>query len=312
VLKHHFFAIFLFTQIIFFSQNLNAKIHPITPIPGSVPHDSAKAELGKAIFFDPILSVDNTISCAHCHNLDLGGTDGLPVSIGVKKQEGDINAPTVLNAVFNFRQFWNGRAKDLAEQAAGPIQNPAEMGEDFDTLIAKLNKSKYKAQFRSIYKQSLNKNQILEVLAEYQKLLITPNGDFDRYLQGEDDAISPQAKRGYELFKTKGCIVCHHGVNVGGNFYSKIGVVKPIHTTTLGRFEITLDEFDKHMVKVPTLRNIEKTAPYFHHGQTKTLKEAITTMAEFQLGINLANEQVDDIIAFLHTLGGDLPDAVLP
>ena len=308
--RHFFVLVSLF--IVIFPPFLSSKINPISTIPSSVPHDTKKAELGKDMFFDPILSIDNTISCAHCHQLNLGGTDGLAVSIGIEGREGNINAPTLFNSVFNFRQFWNGRAKDLAEQAAGPIQNPVEMGHDFEALLQNLNNSDYKSRFYEIYKEPLHKDQILEVLAEYEKLLITPDGDFDRFLGGDNSAISDQAKRGYELFQSKGCIVCHHGVNVGGNFYSKIGIFKEFQATTLGRYEVTQNEFDKHMVKVPTLRNIEKTAPYFHHGETKNLKDAITIMAEYQLGINLTSSQIDDIIAFLHTLGGKLPDAALP
>ena len=291
---------------------LNAKTNTITPIPDFVPHNKAKALLGKKLFFDPILSANNTISCAHCHQFDLGGADGLPVSVCIDGKKGTINAPTVINAVFNFRQFWNGRAKNLKEQAKEPIENPVEMGHNFENLIEILKKSTYKDEFYTIYNESLKKEHILDVLSEYEKTLITPNGSFDRYLKGENYAISPQAKRGFELFKSKGCIVCHHGVNVGGNFYSKMGILKPANTTTLGRFEVTQNELDKQMVKVPTLRNIEKSAPYFHHGQTQTLKEAVVIMAEFQLGINLKPEQIEDIIAFLHTLGGNLPDVALP
>ncbi|MEN8303630.1 MAG: cytochrome c peroxidase, partial [Campylobacterota bacterium] len=215
---------------------------PITPIPQKTEVDKEEAELGKKLFFDTILSVDNTISCASCHDLQNGGDDGLKFSFGIKGLEGDINAPTVYNAAYNFRQFWNGRAEDLAHQALAPIENPVEMGNTFRNLIATLNKTPYRKQFGNVYSDGITKENIGDAIAEYEKTLITPNAPFDKYLRGDKSAISQKQKEGYELFKTKGCITCHHGINVGGNLYNKFGVMEEAISKRLGRYEVTKNE----------------------------------------------------------------------
>jgi cytochrome c peroxidase len=282
---------------------------PIQPIPEQLPVNPRKAALGKQLFFDPILSRDSTVSCASCHLLEMGGDDNSKHSFGIEGQEGDINAPTVLNAVFNFRQFWDGRAGDLAEQAMGPIENPIEMGHRFPDLIKKLSATPYRAKFEAIYAEGLTRENIADAIAEYEKTLITPNAPFDRYLNGDESAITPEQKEGYALFKSKGCIACHHGINVGGNLYNKFGVMEDAGSRHLGRFNVTGNEADRFMFKVPTLRNITETAPYFHDGRTYSLVEAVIIMSRYQLGRQITMEEVRKIVAFLVSLKGDIPDA---
>ncbi len=280
---------------------------PITPIPQTVETDKQKVALGKKLFFDTILSSDNTISCTSCHDLQNGGDDGLKFSFGIRGQEGDISAPTVYNAVYNFRQFWNGRAKDLAHQTWGPIENPVEMDNSFKKLIATLNQTSYREEFENIYSDGITKNNIGDAIAEYEKTLITPNAPFDRYLRGDNSAITQKQKDGYELFKTKGCIACHHGINVGGNLYNKFGVMKSVESKSLGRYEVTKKESDKYYFKVPSLRNIEKTSPYLHDGRYEKLEDVVKFMARYQLGRTISEEELDEIVSFLHSLNGEVP-----
>ncbi|WP_151899385.1 cytochrome-c peroxidase [Sulfurimonas hydrogeniphila] len=285
---------------------------PITPLPQSVQVNQAKAKLGQVLFFDPILSHDNTISCASCHDLHNGGDDGLKFSFGIQGQEGSVNAPTVYNAVFNFRQFWDGRAKNLQEQAIGPIENPVEMGSSFEEIIPKLKKSKYKKLFDAIYNDGITKNNITDAIAEYEKTLITPNSRFDRYLRGDKSALTQKEKEGYELFKSKGCVSCHHGENIGGNLYNKFGIFNESNSEWLGRYNITHKERDKYFFKVPSLRNIARTAPYFHDGRTYDLKKAVEIMSQYQLGRHITKEEIAKITAFLQSLNGELPKNIEP
>ena len=282
---------------------------PISPIPQSNSVDIKKSLLGKQLFFDTILSVDNTISCSTCHDLLNGGDDGLKVSFGVDAQAGDINSPTVYNAVYNFRQFWNGRAKDLTEQAEGPVENPVEMGHSFEKLVPILQKTAYKDEFNKIYTDGVTKKNIVDAIAEYEKTLITPNSPFDKFLRGDKSAITQEQKDGYELFKLKGCIACHHGVNVGGNLYNKFGVMQDANSKSLGRYEVTKNERDKYYFKVPTLRNIELTAPYLHDGRYDNLDEVVKFMAKYQLGRVVTQEEIDKIVLFLRSLTGEIPSS---
>ncbi len=284
---------------------------PIKPIPNEVKVDAKKVQLGKKLFFDPILSKDGTISCATCHDLQNGGDDGLKFSFGIGGQEGNINSPTVYNAVFNFRQFWDGRAKDLKEQARGPIENPVEMGHTMAAAVETLKQNKmYFNDFNDIYQDGITKDNIADVIAEFEKTLITPNSPFDRYLKGDKEAISQKAKNGYLLFKSKGCILCHHGVNVGGNFYNKFGIYEDSDSKHLGRYSITKREEDKHVFKVPSLRNIALTDPYMHDGRVSTLKEAVEIMTKYQLGRHMEQGDTEAIVSFLESLTGDLPSIV--
>ncbi|MCW8839252.1 MAG: c-type cytochrome, partial [Thiovulaceae bacterium] len=245
---------------------------PITPLPLSIPVNKTKAELGKELFFDTILSLDNTVSCSSCHDLDNGGDDGLVSSIGIRGKKGDINAPTVYNSIYNFTQFWNGRAKDLKEQAKGPIENPLEMGNNFKNLIEVLKRTPYRKKFNYLYKDGITADNIADAIAEYEKTLITPNSPFDKYLNGDENAITKDQKDGYEVFKDMGCIACHHGINVGGNLYNKFGIIEAAKSKRKGRYEITNNEEDIYYFKVPSLRNIEKTAPYLDDGRFDKLE----------------------------------------
>ncbi len=297
-------------HLLFLFLSLHAVLmasEPIQPIPQEMKVNEKKAALGKELFFDTMLSKDNTINCASCHLLQDGGDDNLRVSFGVKGQQGSVNAPTVYNAVFNFRQFWDGRVANLKEQAMAPIENPVEMGNSFKNLIKTLNKTPYKAKFDAIYKDGITKNNIADAIAEYEKTLITPNAPFDLYLRGDKNAITKEQKEGYELFKSKGCITCHHGINVGGNMYNKFGIFADSNTSDLGRYNVTHRERDKHYFKVPSLRNVARTAPYFHDGRTKSLRVAVLTMAKYQLGRKITPQEVDKIVAFLKSLNGELP-----
>ena len=285
---------------------------PITPLPQQIHVNQEKAELGRKLFFDPILSHDGTISCATCHDLQHGGDDGLQFSFGIQGQKGSVNAPTVFNAVFNFRQFWDGRAKNLQEQAAGPIENPVEMGSSFEEVIPKLKNSKYKELFDAIYDDGITKQTITDAIAEYEKTLITQNSRFDKYLRGNKNALTQKEKEGYELFKSKGCVSCHHGENIGSNLYNKFGIFNDSDSEWLGRYNITHKERDKFFFKVPSLRNIARTAPYFHDGRTDDLEEAVKVMSQYQLGRHITKEEISKITAFLRSLNGELPKNIEP
>ncbi len=289
---------------------LKSNADPITPLPLSIKTDPQKVALGKELFFDPILSHDGTIACVSCHDLSNGGDDGKSFSDGINNQKGNINSPTVFNALFNFRQFWDGRAKDLQDQAAGPIENPVEMGNSFENLIKTLSKTPYKEKFDKIYKNGITKESITDAIAEFEKTLITADSPFDRYLKGDKKALNTKEKKGYALFKSKGCIACHHGINIGGNMYNKFGIVKDIKDKNLGRYNITKDEKDKHVFKVPSLRNITKTAPYFHNGSVKNLTDAVKFMSNFQLGKPINEEEISQIVSFLKSLNGKMPKSI--
>ncbi|WP_422141285.1 cytochrome-c peroxidase [Arcobacter aquimarinus] len=290
----------LFFNVILFSKE------PITPIPLEIDFDKEKANLGKELFFDPILSKDNTISCHSCHILEQGGDDNLQFSFGVDGKVGNMNSPTVFNSTFNFVQFWDGRAKNLQEQVQGPITNEVEMSHTFEEIIKILNNTEYKEKFRKIYKDGVTKNNITDSLAQFQKTLITPNSPFDKYLRGDKNAISKEQKQGYELFKNQGCIACHHGVNVGGNLYAKFGLISELQSDSKGRYEVTKNELDKYYFKVPTLRNIELTSPYLHDGRIEELEDVVKFMAHYQLGKSLSEEEAKKIVLFLKSLTGDL------
>ncbi|MEZ6154550.1 MAG: cytochrome-c peroxidase [Candidatus Scalinduaceae bacterium] len=295
---------------------------PIQPIPLSFDYDRDKVELGKKLFFDPRLSKSGWISCNSCHNIGTGGADNLPTSIGHKWFFGPINSPTVLNSKFNLAQFWDGRAKDLQEQAGGPIANPLEMASNHELAIEILQSiPQYVQWFEEVYgAKELYGNGKIDILnvtdaiAAFEETLTTPGSSFDHWLNGYDNAISDSEKEGYRLFKEKGCITCHNGVGVGGNSYQKFGLARPYDkdTHTLGRYNVTKDEKDKYVFKVPLLRNIELTAPYFHDASTWDLSEAVKVMSEYQLGSSLSDDETGKIVAFLKTLTGEQPEIVFP
>lgn len=276
----------------------------------------AQVELGKKLWFDPRLSKSGWISCNSCHNLSMGGTDNLKTSIGHKWNQGPINAPTVLNSSLNLAQFWDGRAKDLKEQAGGPIENPGEMGFTHDLAVDVVkNIPGYVREFKLVFGGSdVNIDKITQAIAEFEKTLSTPNSRFDQWLLGKKDAITPQEIEGYELFKTSGCIACHNGSAVGGNSFQKMGVVEPYKTDNEieGLSAVTGKDADRFKFKVPTLRNVELTYPYFHDGEAATLAETVDLMGRLQLGKKYSEEENANIVAFLKTLTGDQPVIILP
>ena len=293
--------------LIFFPLFLLAlRNEPITPIPKTIQYNKEKALLGKKMFFDTSFSLDGKISCSSCHLPKYGGADPRRVSIGVFGKLGDIQSPTVYNSVYNFRQFWNGRAKDLKEQILGPTHNPVEMGMD-NKLIVKVLKIKYANQLVDIYKtRHITFEMFQDAIAEFEKALITPNCKFDRWLRGEENLTKTELE-GYYNFKKLGCITCHNGVNIGGNSFQKIGVIHKVTNRVGDRYEVTHKDIDKYVYKVSTLRNIALTAPYFHNAVTYDLSEAVDKMAYFNLGFNLTKRENETIVAFLYTLTGEKP-----
>lgn len=285
---------------------------PLLPIQAKNEPLTAKQSLGKALFHEKGLSGDGTVSCASCHDLKTGGVDRLKTSTGIKGQKGPINAPTVYNSTYNFVQFWDGRATSLKEQAAGPVTNPLEMGATWPQVIQFIkNNPKYTKQFNALYQGKINQDTITDAIADFESTLVTPSA-FDAYLQGDNDAISEKAKLGYRLFKSYGCVACHNGQNVGGNMYMKMGLVKDyfkqrggeLTAADLGRFNVTQKGADKHLFKVPSLRNVALTSPYFHDGSVSNLNDAVVIMAQVQLNRNLPKEDVIAIVEFLQSLTG--------
>lgn len=286
-------------------------IEPIAPLPTGLDDiDIAKAKLGRMLFLDPELSSDQTISCHSCHNFDHGGADPRTVSLGVHNRKGDIQSPTVYNSRFNFKQFWNGRAANLKEQASGPLMAHVEMGMSPQMIEARLNNNAtYQKAFKKVYGiEHITMEDVIDAIVEFENALITPNSRFDRYLRGEI-RLSDNEKNGYEKFKSLGCITCHNGVNVGSNAFQKMGlfIEYPHHSKYQDRYSMTENKAYKNVFKVPTLRNITLTAPYLHDANASTLKEAIVMMARHNLGITISDEDVDLIIAFLKSLEGERP-----
>lgn len=285
---------------------------PIRPIADKLEYDEAKAELGRILYHDTRLSVDNTVSCASCHGLNTAGVDNKQYSEGVGGQFGGVNAPTVYNAVYNFVQFWDGRAATLALQAAGPPLNPVEMGcESFDQIIAKLSKDRALTRaFKAVYPDGWSEANITDAIAQFEHTLITPNSRFDKYLKGDATAITAEELEGYNLFKKYNCATCHVGHNLGGQSYELMGQYADYFAdrgTELtvednGRFKETAIERDRHRFKVPGLRNVEHTYPYFHDGTEPELKEAVCKMGTYQVGVELTDEEEDKMVAFLKTL----------
>ena len=297
---------------------------PIPTAPPELPGNAAttgKVELGKMLYFDPRLSASHAISCSSCHNLGLGGADAEPTSIGHRWQRGGRNAPTVLNAVFNHAQFWDGRAKDLEQQAGGPMANPIEMASPTAHVAEQLKGIPgYGDLFAKAFpgeSDPVTLANAQKAIAVFEATLITPNAPFDRFLKGEQNALSPMQKAGLAVFMDKGCAACHNGINVGGGMYAPFGVVeKPgadvLPPTDKGRFMVTKTPSDEYVFKVPTLRNIALTAPYFHTGQVWDLRQAVAVMGTSQLGAQLTDDEVDKITAFLDSLTGEQPKVTYP
>lgn len=285
-------------------------------MPGAEQDTPAKVALGKQLFHEPRLSKSGALSCNSCHNLASWGVDNRPTSIGHGFKTGERNSPTVLNAGLHTAQFWDLRAKDLAEQAKGPILNPVEMAmPDEATVIKRLASiPDYVESFRKAFpnvEQALSYENTVQAIAAFERTLLTPSR-FDAFLTGDGSALSAEEKKGLQTFMSKGCTACHSGPAIGGALAQKFGVVKPYkHAQDLGRFTQTQAEADKFVFKVPSLRNIEKTYPYFHDGKVWSLEEAVTTMAETQLGQPLTPQETSEIVTFLKTLTGTLPEDAL-
>ena len=288
---------------------------PVRPIQPATNIDEQKAALGFKLYHDTRLSVDNTVSCATCHGLDTGGVDNHQYSDGVEGRMGGVNAPTVYNAVYNFVQFWDGRARTLAEQAAGPPLNPVEMAStSFDEIIAKLAQDKAMvAAFDELYSDGITEANITNAIEEFERTLVTPNSAFDKWLMGDSEALTAEELRGYELFKEYNCATCHVGANLGGESYELMGLRRhyfadrglELTVEDNGRFKETQNERDRHRFKVPGLRNVELTWPYYHDGTRLTMEEAVRDMARYQSDVDINDEETAAIVAFLRTLTGE-------
>lgn len=284
-------------------------IQPLRPIGGL---DPRKVTLGRKLFLDPILSADDTISCAHCHDLATGGSDHRARSLGIKGAEGVIRAPTVYNAALNFAQFWDGRAAGLDEQVSGPVTNPVEMGSTWPDVVKALSADEaYAAAFRDIYAHPPDARSIGDAIATFERSLITVNSRFDAFLLG-NGTLSDDERKGYELFKSYGCASCHQGANVGGNMFEKFGFLGDYlsdrgHETQAdqGRFNVTGREADRHVFKVPSLRMVASGGPYFHDGSAPDLETAVAVMGRYQLGREIPKRDIQHIVQFLMTLEGE-------
>lgn len=289
---------------------------PIQPIQAAKITNPALVELGKKLYFDPRLSKSGFISCNSCHNLSMGGTDNIKTSIGHNWQEGPINAPTVLNSSLNLAQFWDGRAADLKAQAGGPIANPGEMAFTHTLAINVLQSIPgYVAEFKKAFgSETVDIEKVTKAIAAFEETLVTPNSRFDKWLKGDKKALSKNELEGYQLFKDSGCVACHNGPAVGGNSFQKMGLVEPYQASSPaeGRSAVTGKDADRFNFKVPTLRNVDMTYPYFHDGAANTLKEAVDTMGRLQLGKKFTDAENAKIVAFLKTLTGEQPNFKLP
>ena len=304
-------------RIAMYDDNLpeNRNAEPVRPVDTYIEYDPAKAELGFDLFHDTRLSVDNTVSCASCHDLATAGVDNHQYSHGVNDLMGGVNAPTVFNAVYNFVQFWDGRAATLAAQAAGPPLNPVEMASSsFDEIIAKLQADKaFAKKFNAVYPDGMTEANLTDAIEHFERTLITPGSRFDKWLMGDDSALTADELEGYELFKKYDCATCHAGKNLGGLSYELMGLRRhyfaerglELTEEDNGRYKETKNERDRHRFKVPGLRNVEHTWPYYHDGTRHTLEEAVLDMGKYQSGVELTQAEVDKITAYLKTLTGE-------
>jgi cytochrome c peroxidase len=302
---------------IIFVSSVNAagvKHEPIGPLSLDQDLNPRLVSLGDRLFHDTRLSQDNSISCATCHVLSTGGTDLKRVSIGVGGSIGQINAPTVYNTRYNLVQFWDGRAQTLEEQVAGPVHNPIEMNSNWEEVKSKLSQDPAMLEiFEELFEDGINENNIALAIATFERSLVTVNSRFDRWLKGENGVLTEHELRGYRLFKSYGCISCHQGVNVGGNMFGIMGAKgdyfkdldREVTDSDLGRYNVTKLNEDKHFFKVPSLRLAAINPPYFHDGSETTLKGAVRIMGRYQLGREIADRDIDDIVTFLHSLVGE-------
>ncbi|MGA9335467.1 MAG: cytochrome-c peroxidase [Rudaea sp.] len=297
------------------------------PLPATAPKlpgnaaTPAKVELGKMLYFEPRLSESHSINCNSCHMVGMGGVDLQETSLGHRWQHGGRNAPTVYNAVFDVAQFWDGRAKDLEQQAGGPLINPVEMDTTEAHVVEQLKGIPgYAGVFAKAFPGTADPitfDNVRKAIALFEATLITPNAPFDRFLKGDDKALDAPQKEGLTLFINKGCVACHNGINIGGSRYAPFGVVERPGADILppadkGRFAVTKTASDEYVFRVPSLRNIALTAPYFHTGKVWDLRQAVAIMGSSQLGATLSDEDVSKIDAFLGSLTGDQPRVTLP
>ena len=289
---------------------------PIVPIPLGTRLDAARVALGEKLFHDPRLSRNNAFSCATCHRLDQGGGDGVsrpPTLTGGLHLR---NTPTVFNVSLNSRFHWDGGFRTLEEEAEAAINDPTIMNSNWLDVLPKLQSSSaYVNAFDAAYPGGLTKANVLRALADFQRSLLTPNSRFDQFLRGDDDALSVDEKRGYALFKSYGCAACHQGVNVGGNMFQRFGIFRNQNRRhedeDTGRFRVTGAERDRQVFRVPSLRNVALTAPYYHDGRVQTLETAVDLMASRQLGRPLHPDEIRLIVEFLHTLTGEYQGELL-
>ena len=284
-----------------------AVTRPIPPA-GSFPADSGKRELGFDLFHDARLSSNNTIACMSCHMGMTGGADRRPLPVGLNGKPGRVNTPTIFNSAFNFRQFWDGRAFGLDEQALGPLANPAEMGHDLEAVVSFVrNDPIYAAQFDALYADGVTATNIGNAIGQHSRDMIRSDSRFNAYLNGDNSALNSQEQRGWERFQAVGCTSCHNGINLGGNSYQRLGntadyfINRAAGPGDEGVYARTGRDSDWHVFKVPTLHNVALTPPYFHDGRVNTLEEAVQTMAQLQHGRTLDTRDIDDISAFLRS-----------
>ena len=287
-------------------------VHPIVP---DTTLDPAKVALGEQLFHDPRLSADGTVSCASCHPLSSGGADDQPVSVGIRGR-GQVNTLTVYNSSLNFTLFWDGRVPTLEQQIEDPLHNPAEMGSNWERVLNNLRQDpELTAQFARLYPDGIAATTVKDAIAVFERSLVTPDSPFDRWLRGDDGALTERQLEGYRLFKDYGCISCHQGVNVGGNMYGYMGTMGnyflerggSIESADLGRYNLTGRDEDRFLFKVPGLRLAVLTPPYFHDGRTRTIEQAIRTMARYQLGRDIPDRDMAHIVDFLGALVGHHP-----
>ena len=292
---------------------------PIQPLPEAIAVAADKFALGETLFNDPRLSSGGHVSCASCHNLPTGGVDRKPYSDGNEGAITTVNTPTVFNVAYNFRFNWDGQFSNLFDHTDALMQNPRVMGSEWADLLSELEATPdYRQTFSKVYEDGITQTNIIDAIVAYEAALVTPNARFDHYLQGDQTALSATELEGYRLFKAYGCISCHQGVNVGGNVFQKFGVIGDyfadrgnVTRADFGRFNVTQLEADRYVFRVPSLRNVAVTPPYFHDGSADTLEEAINIMVKYQLGRPIPEAHIQHIAQFLQTLTGEYEGASL-
>jgi cytochrome c peroxidase len=293
---------------------------PIAPLPLTIAVDSARASIGERLFHDVRLAHDNARSCATCHPLDNGGAQRRRRASAASGERLPRNIPTIFNVGFNFFFNWDGAVDSLEAHAETVLLSPNVMNTSWPELLTKLRgDSGYVAAFRATYGRGITRANVLDALASFERSLVTPNSRFDRYLRGEGDALTVEEQQGYRLFKSYGCVACHQGTNIGGNLFQKFGVFQASEASRpadgvidLGRYSVTKVARDREVFRVPSLRNVAATAPYFHDGRAATLEVAVDTMARMQLGRQLTEDEIALIVQFLHTLTGEWRGKPLP